>query len=93
MLRAELAAALGAADPAAVVDQAVANFLLITLPAGGPSAAEVVAACRRDEVYLRDLSPMSPAFRGRTIRVAVKDPAGNARIVAAYRAAVGGAPR
>jgi histidinol-phosphate/aromatic aminotransferase/cobyric acid decarboxylase-like protein len=90
VLRAELAAALGAVDPAAVIDEAVANFLLITLPTDA-SAAEVVAACRRDDVYLRDLSPMSPAFQGRTIRVAVKDPAGNARIVAAYRAAV--APR
>lgn len=88
MLRADLAAALRAVDPTAVIDEAVANFLLITLPTGGPSAAEVVAACRRDDVYLRDLSPMSPAFQGRTIRVAVKDPAGNARIVAAYRAAV-----
>ncbi|GLI02156.1 histidinol-phosphate aminotransferase family protein [Phytohabitans aurantiacus] len=88
VLRAELAAALGAVDPTAVIDEAVANFLLITLPTGGPSAAEVVAACRLDDVYLRDLSPMSPAFQGRTIRVAVKDPAGNARIVDAYRAAL-----
>jgi hypothetical protein len=39
-------------------------------------------------VYLRDLSPMSPAFQGRTIRVAVKDPAANARIVTAYRTAL-----
>ena len=75
-------------DPSAVIDEAVANFLLITLPTGGPSAADVVTACRRDDVYLRDLSPMSPTFQGRTIRVAVKDPAANARIVTAYRAAV-----
>jgi histidinol-phosphate/aromatic aminotransferase/cobyric acid decarboxylase-like protein/GNAT superfamily N-acetyltransferase len=88
VLRAELAAALRAVDPTAVIDEAVANFLLITLPAGGPSAAEIVTACRRDDVYLRDLSPMSPAFQGRTIRVAVKDRAANALIVAAYRTAL-----
>jgi histidinol-phosphate/aromatic aminotransferase/cobyric acid decarboxylase-like protein len=87
-LRAGLAAALRAVDPAANVDEAVANFLLITLPAGGPSAADVVTACRRDDVYLRDLSPMSAAFQGRTIRVAVKDPAANTRIVTAYSAAL-----
>jgi histidinol-phosphate/aromatic aminotransferase/cobyric acid decarboxylase-like protein/GNAT superfamily N-acetyltransferase len=88
VLRAELAAALRAVDPTAIIDEAVANFLLITLPTGGPSAAEVVTACRRDDVYLRDLSPMSPAFQGRTIRVAVKDLTANARIVTAYRAAL-----
>ena len=57
----------------------------MTLPRGGPSAAQVVHECRRHDVYLRDLSPMSPAYEGRTVRVAVKDPAGNARIVAAFR--------
>jgi hypothetical protein len=32
---------------------------------------------------------MSPAFQGRTVRVAVKDPDSNARIVTAYRTAAG----
>ena len=31
---------------------------------------------------------MSRAFEGRTIRIAVKDPTGNARIVEAYTAAL-----
>ncbi|GIE91926.1 histidinol-phosphate aminotransferase family protein [Actinoplanes regularis] len=88
VLRAELAEALRAVDPSVPVEEAVSNFVLVTLPADGPSAAEVVAACRRDDVYLRDLSPMSPVFQGRTVRIAVKDRAGNARIVAAYRAAL-----
>ncbi|GAB1692256.1 aminotransferase class I/II-fold pyridoxal phosphate-dependent enzyme [Krasilnikovia sp. M28-CT-15] len=92
VLRDELAQALRTVQPAARVDAAVANFLLVTLPSEGPSAAEVVVRCRRDDVYLRDLSPMSPAFQGRTVRIAVKDQAANARIVAAYRAAVA-APR
>lgn len=36
VLRAELAAALRAVDPTAVIDEAVANFLLITLPTAPP---------------------------------------------------------
>src|SRR4051812_6368462 len=88
VLRAELAAALRARAPSAAVDGAAATFLLIPLPVGGPGAADVVTACRRDDVSLRDLSPMSPAFQGRPVRVAVKAPAANARIVAAYRAAL-----
>lgn len=85
-LRAELAAALQATDPALRVDQAVANFLLVTMPRYAKSAPRVVAECRRHGVYLRDLSPMSPAFEGRTVRVAVKDPSANARIVDAFGA-------
>ena len=40
-------------------------------------------------MYLRDLSPMSPAFEGRTVRIAVKDADENARIVAACRGVAG----
>ena len=87
VLRHRLAADLSTADETATVDEAVANFLTVTLPPNGPSAAQVVQECRRHNVYLRDLSPMSAAFQGRTIRIAVKDTAENARIVAAYRAA------
>ncbi len=65
------------------VEESVANFLTLTLPAGGPGAARFVHACRQDDVYLRDLSPMSAEYRGRTVRVAVRDVAENARIVAA----------
>lgn len=78
-----------AADLAALggveVEESVANFLTITLPADGPSAARFVQDCRRLDVYLRDLSPLSAEYRGRTVRVAVKDDTENARIVAACR--------
>jgi histidinol-phosphate/aromatic aminotransferase/cobyric acid decarboxylase-like protein len=47
-----------------------------------------VAECRRHGVYLRDLSPLSPRYEGRTVRIAVRDTAENARIVAACRAAL-----
>lgn len=39
-------------------------------------------------MYLRDLSPLSAAYEGRTVRVAVRDTAQNTRIVAAYRSAL-----
>jgi histidinol-phosphate/aromatic aminotransferase/cobyric acid decarboxylase-like protein len=87
-LRAQLAADLRAVDETVAIDEAVANFVLMTLPRGGPSAAQVVRECWRHDVHVRDLSPMSPAFEGRTIRVAVKDRTDSARIVTAYAAAL-----
>ncbi|GII97562.1 pyridoxal phosphate-dependent aminotransferase [Sinosporangium siamense] len=77
-LRAELAQALTTED--VYIQESVANFLLLTLPSGGPSAARVVGECRSQGVFLRDLSPLSPAFEGRTIRIAVRDAAANTRI-------------
>jgi histidinol-phosphate/aromatic aminotransferase/cobyric acid decarboxylase-like protein len=87
-LRRQLASELSAIDESVTVEEAVSNFLTVTLPPDGPSAAQVVNECRRHDVYLRDLSPMSPAYQGRTVRIAVKDVTDNARIVAAYRAAL-----
>ncbi|MEU6226653.1 histidinol-phosphate transaminase [Streptomyces sp. NPDC047042] len=87
-LRRRLAADLAGVDGTLVVEEGVANFLSVTLPPGGPSAAQVVNECRTLDVYLRDLSPLSPEYEGRTVRVAVRDTAENARIVAAFRAAL-----
>ncbi|MGW0811847.1 aminotransferase class I/II-fold pyridoxal phosphate-dependent enzyme [Streptomyces viridiviolaceus] len=87
-LRRQLAADLAGLDESIAVDEAVANFLTLTLPSGGPSAAQLVNECRRHDVYLRDLSPLSPEYHGRTVRIAVKDTDENARIVAACRAAL-----
>ncbi|MFF9221746.1 aminotransferase class I/II-fold pyridoxal phosphate-dependent enzyme [Streptomyces viridosporus] len=90
VLRRQLADALTALDEDVRVEEAVANFLTLTLPRGGPSAAQLVDECRRHDVYLRDLSPLSTQYRGRTVRIAVKDTTENARIVAACRAALEG---
>ncbi|MFE9839125.1 aminotransferase class I/II-fold pyridoxal phosphate-dependent enzyme [Streptomyces sp. NPDC005551] len=87
-LRARLAAHLAAVDASVTVEESVANFVTLTLPPGGPSAAALVAECRPHGVYLRDLSPLSSAYEGRTVRVAVRDTGENARIVDAYRAAL-----
>ncbi|MEU0569374.1 histidinol-phosphate transaminase [Nonomuraea sp. NPDC005983] len=83
VLRAELVAALTAIGADLQVSESVANFVLLTLPPGGPGAARLVDRCRRQGVFLRDLSPLSPAFEGRTVRIAVRDAAANARVAAA----------
>ncbi|MEW2615574.1 aminotransferase class I/II-fold pyridoxal phosphate-dependent enzyme [Streptomyces sp. NPDC047880] len=88
-LRRGLAADLAAVDASVTVEESVANFLTLTLPPGGASAASLVTECRRHGVFLRDLSPLSSAYEGRTVRVAVRDAVENARIVDAYRAALG----
>ncbi|MDO0914527.1 aminotransferase class I/II-fold pyridoxal phosphate-dependent enzyme [Streptomyces sp. DT2A-34] len=87
-LRRQLAADLAGLDDTLTVEEAVANFLTVTLPSAGPSAAQLVSECRRHDVYLRDLSPLSAEYQGRTVRIAVRDTAENARIVAACRAAL-----
>ncbi|MEV3987724.1 histidinol-phosphate transaminase [Streptomyces sp. NPDC049837] len=88
VLRGRLAADLAGLDEALVVEEGVANFLTVTLPPGGPSAAQLVDECHRHDVYLRDLSPLSPEYEGRTVRIAVRDTAENTRIVAACGAAL-----
>ncbi|MEU6167150.1 histidinol-phosphate aminotransferase family protein [Streptomyces tanashiensis] len=87
-LRRGLATELARLDGLFSVDEGVANYLTVTLPPSGPSAARLVRECRRHDVYLRDLSPMSPAYEGRTVRIAVRDTAENARVVAACRSAL-----
>ncbi|MGP2438603.1 aminotransferase class I/II-fold pyridoxal phosphate-dependent enzyme [Streptomyces sp. JW3] len=87
-LRRGLAAGLAALDATVTVEESVANFLTLTLPPDGPGAARMVAECRRHGVYLRDLTPLSPAYGGRAVRVAVRDTAENTRIVAACHAAL-----
>ena len=84
VLRRRLAAELAESSPVVTVDESVANFVTVTLPAVGPGAARLVDECRRQGVHLRDLSPMSPRYEGRTVRIAVREPAGNARIVTAF---------
>jgi histidinol-phosphate/aromatic aminotransferase/cobyric acid decarboxylase-like protein len=66
----------------------VANFLLLHLPASGPTAATVVAACRRRDVYLRDASAMGSLLGAHALRVAVKTREQNALMVDALSEAL-----
>lgn len=66
-----------------------ANFILCHLERTRPTAACVIEACRREGVYLRDVSSMGRRVDARTFRVAVKDRASNARLVSALSGVLG----
>ena len=59
----------------------IANFLLCHLPAGGPDAASVTAACRRRDLFVRDAALMGTQLGTHTIRIAVKDAATNRKML------------
>ena len=59
-----------------------ANFLLCHLPESGPTSAELVHACRRHGLFLRDASLMGSNLGQHAVRVAVKDATTNARMLA-----------
>jgi histidinol-phosphate/aromatic aminotransferase/cobyric acid decarboxylase-like protein len=68
----------------------VANFVMCHLAPEHPPAADVVAECRREDVFVRDVSSMGSELGVRALRIAVKTPEENAAILAALRKAMGG---
>ncbi len=62
-----------------------ANFLLCSLPTGGPDAAEVVARARRLGLFLRDVANMGSTLGRHALRVAVKDRATNHKMLEILR--------
>jgi histidinol-phosphate/aromatic aminotransferase/cobyric acid decarboxylase-like protein len=58
-----------------------ANFLLCHLPASDPAAAEICRSSREYSVYLRDVASMGRTLGDRSLRIAVKDAATNAKII------------
>jgi histidinol-phosphate/aromatic aminotransferase/cobyric acid decarboxylase-like protein len=63
----------------------VANFLLCHLPSAGPDAATVVRACREHGLFLRDAGLMGSQLGTHAIRIAVKDPSTNQRMIEILR--------
>jgi histidinol-phosphate/aromatic aminotransferase/cobyric acid decarboxylase-like protein len=63
----------------------VINSVLCRLPETAPTGTEVVACCRERGVFIRDCSTISGVLSPRWVRVAVKDAAGNARVMEAIR--------
>ena len=59
----------------------MANFLLCHLCENGPTAAQVCAACRERDVFIRDVANLGCSLGSHAIRIAVKDSATNQRIV------------
>jgi len=50
-----------------------ANFLLCHIPACQPTASSLISACRKYNLFLRDVANMGQCFDDRTLRIAVKD--------------------
>jgi histidinol-phosphate/aromatic aminotransferase/cobyric acid decarboxylase-like protein/GNAT superfamily N-acetyltransferase len=61
--------------------QSKANFILCYLPENGPDAASIVSKCKEMGLYLRDVSNMGNNFNKHTIRIAIKDPETNQRML------------
>lgn len=81
VLRAELARGLVALGITDIVP-GIANFLLFELPPDGPDTRTVVRRCREQGLYLRDVANMGTKLGRHAIRIAVKDAATNARMLA-----------
>ena len=64
------------------------NFLLCHLPVNQPTAVDLVKACRRRNLFLRDVSSMGKCFDQRTLRIAVKDKETNTRMLEIIREAL-----
>ena len=58
-----------------------ANFLLSHLPAAGANARELVEACKRQGLFVRDAAAMGPSLGERAVRIAVKDEETNRRML------------
>jgi histidinol-phosphate/aromatic aminotransferase/cobyric acid decarboxylase-like protein len=50
-----------------------ANFLLCQLPPNQPLVRDLVDACRKQKLYLRDGTSMGKRFHEHTLRIAIKD--------------------
>lgn len=88
LLRRQLASALQSLGMSVV--PGVANFLLCHLPHDGPSAAELVARARRQNVFVRDVGTMGTTLGAHAVRIAVKDAASNEKIIRVLASVIGG---
>jgi histidinol-phosphate/aromatic aminotransferase/cobyric acid decarboxylase-like protein/N-acyl-L-homoserine lactone synthetase len=86
-LRADLARRLSDTCSLDIVE-GVANFIMCHLPDDAPPAAQVTAACRQRDLFIRDVSNMGRQLGSRAVRIAVKDEATNGRIVSTLRDAL-----
>ena len=68
-------------DAGVEVISGVANFVLCLLPAGCPTASEMVQRCRADGLYVRDAASMGGRIGPDVLRIAVKDRETNRQVV------------
>ena len=88
ILRAALAASLGARAPTMTVVERCASFLIGYLDPTGPNAAAICERCRAHDVFIRDAGTIIARFGDHALRIAVKDTTSNERIVRTIAAAV-----
>ncbi|MEX2219110.1 MAG: histidinol-phosphate transaminase [Phycisphaerales bacterium] len=79
-LRGALAAQLRQAAPWRVVEGCL-NSVLCLATLEMPRAAEIAEACRKRGLYIRDCSGLGQELAGRAVRIAVRRPDENARMV------------
>lgn len=58
-----------------------ANFLMFHLDDTQPSATQIVDAARKEGVFVRDITSMGSQLGSRALRIAIKDPDGNQRVL------------
>lgn len=63
-----------------------ANFLLCQLPTHQPEAKALVQACRKRNLFVRDVANMGKCFDSHTIRIAVKDARSNSSMLEILKA-------
>jgi histidinol-phosphate/aromatic aminotransferase/cobyric acid decarboxylase-like protein/GNAT superfamily N-acetyltransferase len=80
LLRAEVEEALRALGVQEIVG-GEANFLMFHLDDSQPSAGSVIDAARDAGVFLRDVASMGSQMGERALRIAIKDRAGNERVL------------
>lgn len=68
----------------------VANYILCHLPVDGPDAETLLARCRRENLFLRNVATMGANLGERAVRIAVKDAETNERLVRILFASVAG---
>jgi histidinol-phosphate/aromatic aminotransferase/cobyric acid decarboxylase-like protein len=58
-----------------------ANFLMFHLDDSQPAASPIIDVARREGIFVRDIASMGSQLGLRALRIAVKDPAGNKRVL------------
>jgi histidinol-phosphate/aromatic aminotransferase/cobyric acid decarboxylase-like protein len=65
-----------------------ANFLMFHLDESQPTASQIIDVARKEGVFVRDIASMGSELGSRALRIAIKDPAGNKRVLQALQRAL-----
>lgn len=66
----------------------IANFIMFHLPKWSASASSVILNCRKNGLYLRDISSMGLGLGNKAIRMAIKDRSTNKRMLKIFEKAL-----